>query len=176
MSKILVVSDSHGFTRELELLKDRHQNEVDLMIHCGDSQLMPDQKSISGFITVLGNCDFGGFPLEEIINVSGYKIFITHGHKYSIKTSLMTLNYRAKEVDADIVCFGHSHVLGTELINGTLFLNPGSIRLPRGGLEKTYMILDLLEEKINISVFELNGKEIKSLSHEFILPKTRELE
>jgi uncharacterized protein len=176
MSKILVVSDSHGFTRELEVLKERHQNEVNFMIHCGDSQLMPDQKSISGYITVLGNCDFGGYPIETLVDVSGRKIFITHGHKYSIKTSLMNLNYRAKEVGADIVCFGHSHVLGAEMINGTLFLNPGSIRLPRERSEKTYMIVDILDEKINMSVFELSGKEITSLSHEFFLPKVREME
>lgn len=171
MSKILIVSDSHGLTNQLELLKERHQNEVDLMIHCGDSQLMPNQKHISGFVTVLGNCDFGGYPLEEIVELSGRRIFITHGHKYSIKTSLMTLNYRAKEIKADIVCFGHSHVSGAEMVGGTLFLNPGSIRLPRGRLEKTYMVVELLEEKIKVSVFELNGKELAELACEFMVPK-----
>jgi putative phosphoesterase len=83
----------------------------------------------------------------------------------------MTLNYRAKELKADIVCFGHSHVLGAEMINGTLFLNPGSIRLPRERFEKTYLILELLEEKIKVSVFELNGKELTDLSCEFTIPK-----
>jgi putative phosphoesterase len=171
MSKVLIVSDSHGLTKELEILRERHMNVVDLKIHCGDSQLTSDQKTISGYVTVLGNCDFAGYPLEEMVEVSGRRIFITHGHKYSIKTSLMTLNYRAKEVNADIVCFGHSHVLGAEMIDGTLFLNPGSIRLPRERSEKTYMILELLEEKIKVFVFELKGKELTELSCEFVIPK-----
>ncbi|WP_026572270.1 metallophosphoesterase family protein [Bacillus sp. UNC438CL73TsuS30] len=170
MSKILIVSDSHGMTKELEILRDRHMKDVDLMIHCGDSQLMPDDQAISGFVTVLGNCDFGGYPLEVIEEVTGRKIFVTHGHKYSVKSSLMNLKYKAQEVNADIVCFGHSHILGAEVIGGTLFLNPGSLRLPRERFEKTYVILDLADEKIKMTVFELNGRELVDLGYEFTLP------
>ncbi|WML45581.1 metallophosphoesterase [Neobacillus sp. PS3-40] len=173
MSKILVVSDSHGLTSELEVLKKRHQHEVEMMIHCGDSQLMNGHMAISGFVTVLGNCDFGGYPLETIVEIAGRKIFVTHGHKYSIKASLMTLNYRAKEVKADIVCFGHSHVVGAEMIEGTLFLNPGSLRLPRERLEKTYMILDLQDEKMKLSIFEMKGKELVDLSYEYMVPNSK---
>ena len=172
MSKVLVVSDSHGLTKELEVLRERHLDDVDLMIHCGDSQLMPEDKWISGYLTVMGNCDFGGeYPLDTTTEVAGRKFFITHGHRYSVKTSLMNLKYKAQEANADIVCFGHSHVLGAEVIDGTLFLNPGSIRLPRERLEKTYMVLDLLDDKIKLSVFELSGRELVDLSREFNLPK-----
>jgi hypothetical protein len=172
MSKVLIVSDSHGLTKELEVLRERHINEVDMMIHCGDSQLTTDDKAISGYLTVMGNCDFGGgYPLETISEVSGRKFFITHGHRYSVKTTLMNLKNRAQEVNADIVCFGHSHILSAEVIDGTLFLNPGSIRLPRESMEKTYVILDLLEEKIKLTVFEMNGREMAELAREFTLPK-----
>lgn len=167
MSKVLVVSDSHGMTKELEVIRDRHLADVDLMIHCGDSQLDPDHNSLTGYFTVGGNCDFGGFPLELVTEVSGKKIFITHGHRYSVKTSLMKLTYKAQESGADIVCFGHSHILGAEVINGTLYLNPGSIRLPRQRVEKTYVILDLRENSVRMTVYELNGKEIPGLAREF---------
>lgn len=171
MSKVLVVSDSHGLTKELEILRERHMDEVDLMIHCGDSQLMADNKSISGYLTVLGNCDFSGYPLETQTELAGRKIFVTHGHRYSVKTSLMTLKYKAEEVGADIACFGHSHVLGAEVIGSTLFLNPGSIRMPRERLEKTYVILDLVDDKIKMSVYEVSGRELTDLACEFNLPK-----
>lgn len=171
MSKVLVISDSHGLTKELEVLRERHIDEVDLMIHCGDSELMPDDKSISGYLTVLGNCDFSGYPLETESEIAGRKIFVTHGHRYSVKTSLMNLKYKAEEVGADIACFGHSHVLGAEVIGKTLFLNPGSIRLPRERLEKTYVILDLLDDKIKMSVYEFSGRKLTELNREFNLPK-----
>lgn len=170
MSKVLIVSDSHGLTKELNVLRERHSEDVDLMIHCGDSELLKDDPAISDYLTVMGNCDFGGgYPLETMAEVAGRKFFITHGHRYSIKTSLMNIKYKAQEVNADIVCFGHSHVFGAEVIDGTLFLNPGSIRLPRERLEKTYVILDLQDEMIKMSVFESNGREILELAREFIL-------
>ncbi len=172
MSKVLIVSDSHGLTKELEVIRERHLSEADLMIHCGDSQLQPDNKAITGYVTVMGNCDFGGgYPLETVTEVSGRKIFITHGHRYSVKSSLMNLKYKAQEVGADIVCFGHSHVLGAEVVGGTLFLNPGSILLPRERVEKTYVILELVDEKVRMSVFEINGREIAGLAREFTLSK-----
>lgn len=170
MSKVLVISDSHGLTRELEVIRQRHINDVDVMIHCGDSQLMPDDRAMTGYVTVMGNCDFGGgFPLDTVVEVSGYKFFITHGHRYSVKTSLMNLKYKAEEMGANIVCFGHSHVLGAEVIGGTLFLNPGSIRLPRERLEKTYVILDLNDEMVKMSVYDVDGKELKDVACEFSL-------
>jgi uncharacterized protein len=171
MSKVLIVSDSHGLTQELTVLRARHVDEVDLMIHCGDSQLMPDDQAIAGYLTVMGNCDFGGgYPLETISEVAGRKFFITHGHRYSVKTTLLNLKYKAQEVNANIVCFGHSHLLGAEVIDGTLFLNPGSIRLPRERFEKTYVILDLQDEEIKMSVYEASGRELSELAREFVLP------
>jgi len=169
MTKVLVVSDSHGLTKELELIRQRHLQEVDVMIHCGDSELPPDHSAIEGYLTVEGNCDFGDFPLEFATDIAGKKFFITHGHRYSIKTSLMTIKYKAEEIGADIVCFGHSHILGAEVVDGTLYLNPGSIRLPRGRMEKTYVILDLQKEKVKMTVYEVGGKELPSLSGEFQL-------
>ncbi len=74
----------------------------------------------------------------------------------------MGLKYKAETEKADIVCFGHSHVLGAEVVDGTLYLNPGSIRLPRERLEKTYMILDLKENTIIMSVFDVNGRQIRT--------------
>lgn len=172
MSKILVVSDSHSMTRELTVIRERHRQEVDLMIHCGDSQLAADDPAMTGFVAVGGNCDMDSRLSNEAIHVvDGRKIYVTHGHRYSVKTSLMSLSYRAQEVNADIVCFGHSHVLGAEVMKGTLFLNPGSIRFPRGRREKTYVILDVCEEKVTMMVYELNGKKLPVLSREFTLPK-----
>ncbi|NHM30508.1 metallophosphoesterase [Neobacillus terrae] len=172
MSKVLIVSDSHGLTEELQLIKDTHGTDIDLMVHCGDSELMKDDPAIQGFLTVRGNCDYeAGYPNETTADAGGKKFFITHGHHYSVKSTLMNLHYRAKEVGADVVCFGHSHLLGAEEVDGILFLNPGSLRLPRRRLEKTYVILDLQEKDIVLKVFDLENGELKELSKKFTLSK-----
>lgn len=166
--KVLFVSDSHGLTTELEKIAEKHQNEVELLIHCGDSELAPDHPALKGFVAVGGNCDFDEGFSEDIVKKIGDKtIFITHGHKYSVKSSLMKIAYKAKEISADIVCFGHSHYLGAEMDQGTLFINPGSIRLPRGRMEKTYVILDIDEEAYTLHVYDLNKGELTKLTQIF---------
>ncbi|MDZ5470768.1 metallophosphoesterase (plasmid) [Bacillus sp. 31A1R] len=172
MSKVLIVSDSHGLTKELEELKKKLAGEVDLMIHCGDSELPFDHQAISGFVTVRGNCDYETRYKEDIVQkVGNFNIFVTHGHLYSVKTSLMGLQYRAQELNANIVCFGHSHILGVEQVGDILYINPGSLRLPRRRHERTYVVLEMIEENISLQVFDFDQGEIMSLRQNFLLPK-----
>ncbi|WP_394233147.1 metallophosphoesterase family protein [Niallia oryzisoli] len=168
--KVLIVSDSHGMTTELEKLKKIHENEVDYFIHCGDSELSPDDPAIQGFVTVRGNCDFyDEFPEDIVKEVGNRKILITHGHRYSVKSNLLKLSYRAKEEAADIACFGHSHYLGAEMIHGTLFINPGSIRLPRGRRERTYLTVELQEHSYELKVYDIDRGEVPELGQVFSL-------
>lgn len=170
MSKILIVSDSHGQTAELEQIKAMHANEVDCMIHCGDSELPGKDQTINGFLTVRGNCDYdAAYPNDLIHEINGYRIFVTHGHKYSVKSSLMNLIYKALELNANIVCFGHSHILGAEQVQGMLFINPGSLRMPRLRKEKTYILLELSGESAVVKVFELGKGELVDLRQTFIM-------
>jgi putative phosphoesterase len=168
--KVLIVSDSHGLTKELEKLIEKHHGEVETFIHCGDSELDPNDPAINHFTVVRGNCDFDErFPEDVIKKIGDQTIFITHGHRYSVKSSLMGLSYKAREVKADIACFGHSHQLGAEMVHGTLFINPGSIRLPRGRDERTYVILELLGEGYQLKVYDIEQGELSHLSQVFSL-------
>lgn len=168
MTKVLIVSDSHGSAAVLQELKERHGTSTDLFIHCGDSELQPTDEAIVGFAAVKGNCDYkGSFPEDLVQEAGGRRILITHGHLYSVKTSLNSLSYRTAEVEADIVCFGHSHILGAEQINGKLFINPGSILLPRSRREKTYVILTLEKDSAILDVFDFDNGELPELRQIF---------
>ncbi|MBP0723919.1 metallophosphoesterase [Bacillus sp. RG28] len=157
--KALIISDSHGLRDELLVISERHMNNVDVMIHCGDSELELNGKELQDYKVVRGNCDFiGAFPEELVHNLGEYKLFATHGHLYGIKQSLQSLYYRSQEVGAKIVCFGHSHIMGAELINGVLFINPGSILLPRLRKEKTYAILEIIENQASVTFYTINGE------------------
>lgn len=134
--KVLIVSDSHGLEDELEMIAERHGKETDLIIHCGDSELDPSHPALSSYLTVKGNCDFTGVQRRNRRSRRIEKAFFTHGHLYGIKQSLLNVYYRAEELGADIICFGHSHIAGSELMDGKLLINPGSIRLPRVRKEK----------------------------------------
>lgn len=172
MSRVLIVSDSHGSTELLEKIEKQHGQYVDLMIHCGDSELSEMDAVMKKFSSVKGNCDFyGDFPDDVTLEINGSKVFVTHGHLYSVKSTLVNLFYKAKELEANIVCFGHSHILGAEMIEDVLFINPGSIRLPRGRKERTFIILELEQEKATVQIHDFGKGEIIGLRQEFSLHK-----
>lgn len=165
--RALIVSDSHGLTKELVVLKDRHKTDVDLKIHCGDSELSNNADEMLQFMTVRGNCDDDkDYPNEQVVKMGDKDVLITHGHLYNVKMTMMNLHYRAKELGVSIVCFGHSHIAGAEMIDETLFINPGSIRLPRLRRERTYAILELNDKNASVSFYDLNGTKVDTLTTE----------
>lgn len=164
MTKVVIMSDSHGLTDEIMNIKEREK--ADYVFHCGDSELDKKAKELDGIYTVEGNCDISGeFPAEQQKTINGLTFLVVHGHLLNVKMSLMNLSYRAEEVMADIICFGHSHIAGTEVIGNRLFLNPGSIRLPRLREEKTYAVLEWeKQDNIQVTFMTVAGREVEELS------------
>ncbi|MED3842603.1 metallophosphoesterase [Geobacillus stearothermophilus] len=165
--KAVVVSDSHGLSGELSAIVERHRHEADLFIHCGDSELSAQAAELAPFVVVRGNCDFAAFPNERTEEAEGLRFLITHGHLYGVKTSLLRLYYRAKETSAHVVCFGHSHLAGAEQIEGVLFINPGSIALPRGRKERTYAVLTAANGRATVEFYDTAGKSVPGLQQTF---------
>lgn len=166
MHEVLIVSDSHGLETELEVIKKRHN--VQRNFHCGDSELLASSDSLEGFQTVEGNCDWNGdFPLEEVVEIGGLRFFITHGHLFGVKSNLLNLHYRALEVKADIVCFGHSHIAYAEKIEEQLYINPGSIRLPKKFHMPSYVLLRWDDiTNVFVQFYNVNGDEITTFPYE----------
>lgn len=140
--RILVMSDTHGEVNSIEQVR-QHVGNVDAVFHCGDSELDASHASLESAFVVRGNCDWdSSFPEEVVADINGVKIFMAHGHLLQVKSTMLPISYRAEELGADVVLFGHSHLLGTEQIDGTVFVNPGSLELPRGRKEKSYAIVE----------------------------------
>lgn len=146
--KIYVLSDSHNsfkFAHFLEICQD-----ADMVIHCGDGQRdVEDLKNVlsCSVFAVKGNCDFSG-QRELLIEVCGYKIFVAHGDIYGVKNGISTISFRAKQVGADIVLYGHSHIPDITFKDDIWFINPGSLTQPRENKVPTYCILEISGETI----------------------------
>lgn len=144
--KIAVISDSHYDVSSINAVK-KHLSDVDILLHCGDGA--PDTRSLGidfkgEIYAVKGNCDMSKeYPIERIIEVMGTKIFMTHGHMYNVKYEYNTIFYKGKEVEADLVLFGHSHKAIISNFDGITIMNPGSITLPYGNAKKTMGIIEL---------------------------------
>ncbi|MFC5712696.1 metallophosphoesterase family protein [Thalassorhabdus alkalitolerans] len=166
--KLLVMSDSHGVKKEVTEVKMRHQ-EVEHVIHCGDSELSTDAPELKGVLAVKGNCDIGDFPEERVEQLGDLTVLVAHGHLYNIKMSLASLTYRAEEAGANVAFFGHSHQAGVLEENGVVYVNPGSLLLPRGYPVPSYAIVEAENNKVlSVSFYEQgSGKEITELSRKF---------
>ena len=130
-----VVSDTHCINKYIQLAAEKIKN-VDILIHLGDnsSDIEQFKKVFNGEIYVVdGNCDYRGeYPKELIIDVNSKKIFLTHGDLYGVKSGLNNIFYKGKELGADIVLYGHSHIEGIERVEDILIMNPGSTSIPKG--------------------------------------------
>lgn len=151
--QVLVMSDTHGDSQVIEKVRGFYPNAA-TMIHCGDSELAFSHTALADMQKVRGNCDMeSAFPDEAVFDVGDVAFFVTHGHLFNVKSSILSLSYRAKEVSAQIVCFGHSHLLGAEMIDGVLFLNPGSLLKPRGRKEKSFAVVEIRDDQFQVDFF-----------------------
>lgn len=152
MKNIYVFSDTHrSIDRCVEVLNNT--GKADAIIHCGD--LVSDAETI-GYIfpdipmyNVRGNCDSLGTLNELEIIIDGVKIFITHGHMYAVKSTLMQIRMKGKEIGADIVVFGHTHKPICDTDGKMTVLNPGSARDTH-----TYAVIKIENGKVRADIHE----------------------
>ena len=152
---IPIFSDSHGEGYRAEYVFERLKKFSDYpktALFLGDGARDIEDGIPNGceLLSVAGNCDVwtslfddqgNEIPDERIEFFEGLKIFMTHGHKYYVKTSLVEAIRRARELDADILLFGHTHQpLLRELPadekhpKRLIMFNPGSLRAGSFGL------------------------------------------
>ena len=81
--------------------------------------------------------DFPVLAEYAVFYAAGRMIFATHGHIYN-ETSLPKLK------EGDILLHGHTHVpVCKELCGGKyIYMNPGSVSIPKENSKNGYMILD----------------------------------
>lgn len=153
--KIGIISDTHGNKQCMDEAIS-YLMDCDLIIHAGDN--FSDSKYIHsvtkiGMMAVKGNCDFDNVEDELIFDIEDKNIFLCHGDKYSVKYGLEQLEEKAKEVEANIVIFGHTHTPLCIEKDNILYINPGSVSIPRNVNYKSMAILYI--DNDNISVEEI---------------------
>ena len=147
--KVLVISDIHGSSYYAKKIKEINKKEEpdkiivlgDLYYHGPRNELTQEYKPMEvakilnslkeKLIVIKGNCDsevdqtISEFDFKENveININGYNVFLTHGHKYNMDR-LPPLG-----IKMDIMMYGHFHEGFIIEENGIIFANPGSISL-----------------------------------------------
>ena len=104
---------------------------------------------------VRGNCDTEvdqmvlQFPIlsDSLLLPFGDRlVFATHGHRFCDET--VTGATMPPLQKGDILLSGHTHVPRMEQKNGFVFLNPGSVSIPKNGSTPGYLLLIPEERRI----------------------------
>lgn len=154
--KILVLSDSHSSLRFMfraaEVLKP------DAIVHLGDyfedGMALHQEYPGTPMYQVPGNCDYyrlaPGQAWIRVEQVCGVNLYMTHGHKHDVKTSLYSLLRDARACKVDAVLYGHTHQPDCRQEDGLWILNPGSagyggctagvIEVTDGNIDAVYLI------------------------------------
>jgi len=155
--KIGIISDTHGNKQCMDEAIS-YLMDCDLIIHAGDN--FSDSKYIHsttkiGMMAVKGNCDFDNVEDELIFDIEDKNIFLCHGDKYGVKYGLEQLEEKAKEVEANIVIFGHTHTPLCIEKDNILYINPGSVSIPRNVNYKSMAILYIDNDNISVEEIKL---------------------
>lgn len=150
----LVFSDSHGHPERINEILNR-AGRFDGVFFLGDGlrDIAYCDVEPSKLFCVRGNCDIFDItakdtPEKRIVETANKRIFVTHGHRYGVKSSMDSLIYSAAEADADIVLYGHTHKRfecrltpdSTSVLSKPLYiLNPGAI----SGYEASFGCIDI---------------------------------
>ncbi len=157
--RIIVFSDTHGNISAAKKIFETNSNICDHYIFLGDGLkelelmklLFPDKK----IFCVSGNCDEPVCPPSDVIEIFKTKIFITHGHTLNVKESHDTLIKNAKEANAQIALYGHTHKRYYKYEHGLHILNPGSASQPKDELPPCYAFIDISPYGISCALVDL---------------------
>ncbi|MEW6696635.1 MAG: metallophosphoesterase family protein [Bacillota bacterium] len=157
--RILVVSDTHGRLDAVYHVLEQ-LGEIDLILHAGDHYRDCDDLAYTLEIPargVMGNCDFpGDGPLEELLEVAGHKIYMTHGHRHGVKRDANIVLERAKQLGAKVAIYGHTHIADYQVVDDIILLNPGSPEYPRGKDRASVGVIEICNEEIRAEIIYID--------------------
>ena len=141
MTRVAVLSDTHGLLRPevIQIVAD-----CDAIIHGGDinnQQILDQLSALAPLYVVRGNNDkewAEHLPESITVQIEDCAIFVVHNKKF-IPSELHGI---------DAVIFGHSHKYAEQMIDGRLWLNPGSCGKRR------------FDQEITLAILTINGKEL----------------
>lgn len=165
------VSDTHGDCEILHAIFTKYTASAAKIFYNGDSELAANDRVFANVSTVRGNMDFDAdFSDEQVYQDATVTVYHTHGHLLGVNQSLTKLLLRAKQAGADIATFGHTHQLGAEVVDGILFINPGSISQPRGQFSLiggTYAVVEVTADAFDVQYYNRQLEPVEELHFSF---------
>lgn len=158
--KLFIISDIHGSDLFLEQALKHYDDSFDNLIILGDILYHGPRNDLpEGYapkkvierlnnlkekiIAVRGNCEaevdqmvlkFDCMETYKEIETDGLKLFITHGHKFN--------EQNVPEGNNFILLHGHTHVPVCNKHDNYIYINPGSVSIPKENSPHSFMIYE----------------------------------
>lgn len=173
--KIIIISDTHIRTGQSLLARIPSDlvsimRNSDIIIHAGDFESLEcynELENLGKLEAVHGDADcqelMAALPERKVIEVEGIKIGIIHkGQLTSDHTD--GLRYLAREMEADILVFGHFHHPIAEKTD-VLLLSPGSATVP-GIAEPSAIELEIVKKSVKGRIIRCRDNACKYFDYE----------
>lgn len=172
--RLIFASDIHGSEYYTKKLLERYEDlKCDKLILLGDILYhgprndLPEGYNPKGVIALLnalsdeilcvrGNCeaevdqmvlDFSCMSESMVMFEKGKMLFITHGHKFNMENL-------PKLKKGDVLIHGHTHVQTVERFGENLYINPGSVSIPKENNPPSFMLYE--DGRFTIYDFDMN--------------------
>ncbi len=156
MTKILLLSDTHGYIDDTILKYARQADEIWHAGDIGSLEVTDTLKNLGPMRAVYGNIDDtviqGEFPLDHRFKCEKVDVWMTHIGGYPPKYNVRTRKLIRENPPKLFIC-GHSHILKVmrDKDLDVLYMNPGAC-----GIYGFHQIRTMLR-------FEIDGDDIKNL-------------
>ncbi|NLD87727.1 MAG: YfcE family phosphodiesterase [Clostridiales bacterium] len=156
---IVIFSDSHGYREDMRAIISYLR--PDAVFHLGDD--VQDAKVISSLFPKLIVESVAGNSLSDVmsgekktkyVEYEGIRMMLTHGHDYRVKYTAGILADAARENNANIAFFGHSHEAFDETIQGVRCVNPGAMMVSYQA-PRSYAVLKCDKNRYEIKTISL---------------------
>lgn len=146
--RIVVMSDSHGDAAAVRQVL-RENPGADGFIHLGDGYrdwVFEHPAEHQFLMGVCGNCDWTcDAPRQICMEFDGVRVLAVHGHHQNVKNGLSLLRQTAREQQAALTLYGHTHRPDTDYTGGLWLVNPGSLG---DAHDPSYCVVELKAGKI----------------------------
>ncbi|VVC45286.1 Phosphodiesterase MJ0936/Vps29,Phosphodiesterase YfcE, conserved site,Metallo-dependent phosphatase- [Cinara cedri] len=124
-------------------------------------------KSIANDVHVVrGDFDENlNYPDQKVVNVGQFKVGLCHGHQVIPWGDPESLSLLQRQLDVDVLVFGHTHKFDAFELGNKFFLNPGSATGAFNPLNPdiipSFVVMDIQSSTVVSYVYRLVDDEVK---------------
>jgi len=159
VTRVGLVSDTHGrYDERLTPLFAR----CDHIVHAGDvvgHEILTLLSSLAPVTAVRGNCDEGGFgeglAAEAVLELEQLRLLVLHDLGRPDRPNKIARGLLERHRPS-VVVHGHSHMPSARVLDGVLYVNPGSAGPRRFELPRAAGMLIVEERRVRVELVDLD--------------------